>query len=217
MWEILIEYHKLFLQGFVTTLELLGLIVIIGIPFGIVVGAIGARFSKTVAKLVEGLKFFTKVVPVLIFLFWLHYPLQAMLGVVIEPFWTAVFALGFINLVATAHVIQSELELLPNSYSDAGKTLGLSKWQVVKHIEIPIILRRVVPTLLLIQAAMLEYTLLASLISVQELFRVAQSINSMIYDPVSIYTIIVLFFMVILIPLHLLIGYLSKRYKIQYA
>ncbi len=73
------------------------------------------------------------------------------------------------------------------------------------------------PQLLLNQAAMLEYTLFASLISVPELFRVSQTINSMIYQPVAIYSLLVLFFAMILIPLHLCTMWISKKYITQYA
>jgi len=217
MIEVFLEFHNLLFKGFFTTLKLLGAIMLVGIPLGVLVGVLGGRYSKTVSRFVHGLKFFTKIVPVLVLLFWLHFPLQALLGVVIDPFWTTVFALGFVNMVATAYVVQSELTLLPRSYSDAGMTLGMSKQQVVHHIELPIMFRRIIPDIILNQAAMLEYTLFASLISVSELFRVSQTINSMIYDPIAVYSLLVLFFIAILAPMHLLVLYLGKKYKTQYV
>ena len=95
MFDILLQNHQLFLQGLGTTLKLLIFIMLIGIPGGILLGVIGARYSRFVNKLVEGLKFFTKVVPVLVLLFWLHFPFQALLEVVIDPFWTTIFCLRF--------------------------------------------------------------------------------------------------------------------------
>lgn len=216
MFEILIQYRHLFLAGFLTTIKLWALIIIIGVPFGILLGVIGGRYSKTINRLVSSLKFVTKVIPVLVLLFWLHFPFQALLGVVINPFWTTIIALGFVNLVAVAFIIQSELKLLPLAYREAGITLGMSKKQIVRHIELPILMRRVLPSVSLNQATMLEYTLFASLISVPELFRVAQSINAMIYDPVAVYSLLVLFFVIILAPLHLFITWYKKRSVIEY-
>jgi polar amino acid transport system permease protein len=120
-------------------------------------------------------------------------------------------------MVATAHIVTIELELLPKSYREAGITLGMSKNQVVKYIELPLLIRRTLPQLLLNQASMLEYTLFASLISVPELFRTAQTINAMIYKPVEIYSLLVLFFLAILAPLHLFISWLQKKYVAEYA
>jgi len=217
MLEVLIQHHELLLKGFLNTLALLGAIMIIGIPLGVGLGVLGGRYSKALNKTVSGLKFLTKVVPVLVLLFWLHFPLQGILGVVIDPFWTTVIALGFVNLVAVAHIVQSDLELLPKSYREAGITLGMNPKQVVKHIELPILARRTSPNILLTQATMLEYTLFASLISVPELFRVAQSINAMIYDPISVYSLLVLFFLIILVPLHLVIRHLKNKYSMVYV
>ncbi|MEK7552078.1 MAG: ABC transporter permease subunit [Patescibacteria group bacterium] len=216
MIDILIEYRHLFLQGLLTTVELLFLIVLIGVPLGILLGAIGGRSSKSISSVVSSLKFLTKIVPVLVLLFWLHFPLQAILGIVVDPFWTTVVALGFVNMVAVAFIIQSELKLLPIAYKEAGVTLGMTNSQIIKHIELPILMKRALPSIALNQATMLEYTLFASLISVPELFKVSQTINSMVYDPVAIYSLLVLFFAIILAPLHILITIYKKRNVIQY-
>ncbi len=207
----------MFLQGFLTTLKLLGCIILIGVPLGTLLGIIGGRYNKDVGKFIKASRFITKVIPVLVFLFWLHYPLQGLLGIVVDPFYTTIIALGLINMIATAHIVTTELELLPKSYRESGITLGMSKNQVIRFIELPLLLRRTLPQLLLNQAAMLEYTLFASLISVPELFRTAQTINAMIYRPIEIYSLLVLFFLIILVPLHLLVSWLQKKYVAEYA
>lgn len=216
MFDILLHYQHLFLQGFLTTLQLLFLIVLIGVPLGVFLGIVGGRYSKTVYFLVNSLKFLTKIVPVLVLLFWLHFPLQAILGIIVDPFWTTVLALSFVNMVAVAFIVQSELKLLPVAYRQAGITLGMTKSQIIEHVELPILMKRVFPNVALGQAVMLEYTLFASLISVPELFRVSQTINSMIYDPIPIYSLLVLFFAIILAPLHIFITIYKKRNVIQY-
>ncbi len=217
MWNVLINYHQLLLQGFLTTLKLLGSIILIGVPLGTLLGVIGGRHSPELGKIIKGARFVTKVVPVLVLLFWLHFPLQGLLGVVVDPFWTTIVALGLINMISTAHIVTTELELLPKAYREAGATLGMTKNQITKYIELPLLLRRVMPQLLLNQAAMLEYTLFASLISVPELFRVAQTINAMVYKPVAIYSLLVIFFLAILAPLHLTVSWFQKKYATQYA
>lgn len=216
MFEVLIEYKHLFFEGFLTTVKLLFSIVAIGIPLGLLFGVWGGRYSKFISWIVSSLKFLTKVIPVLVLLFWLHFPLQAILGIVVDPFFTTIVALGFVNLISVAFIIQSELKLLPISYRDVGTTLGMTKGQIVRYIELPILMKRALPSIALNQAVMLEYTLFASLISVPELFRVSQSVNAMVYDPVSIYSLLVLFFVIILTPLHLFIMWYKKRNVIEY-
>ena len=83
MFEILALYYGLLFQGFLTTLKLLGLIVLFGIPLGTLLGVVAGRYSPKLNFLIKTARFFTKVIPVLVFLFWLHYPLQELLGVVV--------------------------------------------------------------------------------------------------------------------------------------
>ena len=217
MFQVLVEYRSLWFHGFMTTLELLASIIAIGIPAGILIGIIGGKFDNELGTIIKGARFVTKVIPVLVLLFWFDYPLQAIFNIVINPFVTTIVALGLINIVATAFIISTELRLLPKTYREAGITLGMSSSQIVRHIELPLLVRRTLPQLLLTQASMLEYTLFASLISVPELFQVAQTINAMTYKPVIVYSLLVLFFFMILGPLHLIINWIQKRYVTEYA
>jgi len=59
---------------------------------------------------------------------------------------------------------------------------------------------------------MLQATLFASLISVEDLFKVAQRINSMIYKPVEIYSALGIFFLLVCLPLNGLALWLKKRF-----
>jgi len=62
----------------------------------------------------------------------------------------------------------------PMQYVMAAQICGLSHRQTVLKIQLPIIFRQAIPTLLLIQVSMLQASLFASLISVDEIFRVAK-------------------------------------------
>jgi polar amino acid transport system permease protein len=212
MIGILITYHAAFLGGLLVTLELVACIALIGVPLGIGIGVIGARHSPAVGGSIHALHFLTSAIPVLVLLFWLHYPLQSILHIVVNPFITAVFALGLTNLILTAKLVCHELGLIPPAHREAAKTLGLSGMQTARLIELPILSRRVIPQLVSNQALMLQYTLLSSFIAVPELFRVAQNVNSMVYRPVEVYSLLVLFFLLILCPIHLLVNHLKQTY-----
>jgi ABC-type amino acid transport system permease subunit len=150
--------------------------------------------------------------PVLVLLFWLHYPLQSMLGVVVDPFYTASAALSLVNAVLVADVVKSTLRDFPNQYVIAAQVCGLSARDTITLIQIPIMLRQMLPGLLTIQVTMLQSTLFASLISVDEIFRVAQRINAMVYRPIEIYTGLGLLFLAICLPLNGIALYLRRRY-----
>lgn len=216
MIDILINNQDLWIKGFATTISLIALIALIGIPMGIGVGVYAARYSNTTAGFIKKVSFCAKVLPLIVILFWIHYPMQALLNVVINPFITTVAALSLINAIRIAEITLAELSLMPSSYREAGMTLGLSNGAILQHIELPILSRRLLPQVLSVQAAMLEYTLLSSLISVPELFRTAQTINAMTYKPVEIYSMLIVFFFIILAPVHLFIQYFQRKHVIAY-
>jgi len=201
-----------FLGGLLVTLQLCLLIWPIGIVAGTVCGIVGAHWSRTFGIVTRSASFILSGVPVLVFLFWLHYPLQVMLHVVIAPFYTAVAALSLINTVAVAEIVRRVLNDFPTQYLAAARVCGMSAGQTVLRIQLPIVFRQVLPALLITQVSMLQMTLFASLISVDEIFRIAQRINAEVYKPVQIYTALALLFLIVCLPLHALAAVIRARY-----
>ncbi len=194
------------------TLKLCLLIWPIGILVGTLLGVAGSRWKVAVGIPSKTTSFVLSGIPILVFLFWLHYPLQAMLNVVIDPFYTATAALSIVNALLVADLVRGVLNDFPKQYMMAAKVCGLSSRQIVTKIQLPLVFRQVIPSLLYIQVAMLQSTLFASLISVDEVFRVAQRINSEVYRPVEIYTSLALLFLAVCLPLHGIAGWLKNRY-----
>jgi His/Glu/Gln/Arg/opine family amino acid ABC transporter permease subunit len=200
--DILHVYGKDFILGLKVTVKLCLIVWSVGIIGGALLGFLGAQFrwlvgfpSKVISLLLAG-------VPILVFLFWLHYPLQMLLNVVIDPFITAATALSIINLFLVSDLVRGSIVDFPSQYIWAARVCGLNSKQTALKIQLPIILRQILPGLLLIQVTMLQATLFASLISVDEIFRVAQRINSQIYRPVQIYTALAVFFIAVSLPMY---------------
>ncbi len=136
-----------------------------------------------------------------------------MLGIVLDPFYTSVFAFSVINIFAVSEMLRAHIEKFPGQYLLAAKVCGLTPWQSTIKIQLPLILRQILPGLLVLQVNMLHLTLFASLISVNELFRTAQHINSDCYRPVEIYTALAIFFLLASLPLNGLALYLKNKYS----
>jgi ABC-type amino acid transport system permease subunit len=151
-------------------------------------------------------------VPVLVLLFWLHYPLQSVLGVIFDPFYTAAAALSLVNIVSIADLVATTLRDFPAQYVTAARVYGLSPAETTRRIQLPIIFRQILPGLLVRQVTILQATLFASLISVDEIFRVAQRINAIVYRPIEIYTALAGFFLLICLPLNGLAYFLEARF-----
>ena len=217
VFDILIKYQSAFANGLVTTFQLALIIWFFGLVVGGLIGSMGAKWKLFVGIPSRIISFALSGVPILVFLFWLHYPLQALLGLVIDPFITAALTLSIINVFAVADVIRGVLLDFPWQYVIAGQVCGMTPAQILLHIQLPIVLRQTVPVLLIIQVNMLQATLFASLISVPEIFHVAQQINSQIYKPVEIYTALGLLFLAICLPLNGLALWLKAKYTRDFS
>jgi polar amino acid transport system permease protein len=210
--NILIDYRAAFWGGLVVTLQLCTIIWTVGLILGTALGVVASRYPGPIGTPARLVSFFLGAVPLLVFMFWLHYPVQAMFNVVINPFYTATFCLAFINTFGVADMVRTALDDFPKQYLTAAAVTGLTRRQTVLNIQLPLIFRSTLPGLLLLQVGMLHATLFCSMISVEELFRVAQRINAQIYKPIEIYTALGVFFLAICLPVNFFALWFKNKY-----
>jgi polar amino acid transport system permease protein len=195
-FSVLWEYRDAFAGGFLVTFELLTLTVAAGTLAGTGLAwlcEISPRFVRTIAN---GVAFCVSAIPALVLLFWFHYPAQVLLNIVVPPFWTALITLTIINIFAIYRILADAHAEFPKQFVLSALVCGLTPWQVLRHIRLPLLLRASLPRWIDQQVIILQTSVFASLISVEETFRVAQRINSVVYQPVIIYTSMALIFLV---------------------
>ena len=210
--HILWTYRQGFLSGLKVTLELAVIVWVVGIIGGALLGFAAHRYRMSIGWTVRAAAFTLSSLPILVFLFWLHYPAQAAFNIVIDPFLTASFAFSMVNLFAMGELVRGALDDFPKQYITAARVCGLTPQQTAFKIQLPILLRQILPGLLMLQITMLHTTLFASLISVEEIFRVAQRINASIYKPVEIYTALGIFFIIVCLPVHTLAWWMKQKF-----
>ncbi len=215
--DIIATYHTGFLSGLIVTLKLCLIIWSAGLVIGTGLGTAAAH-DPVWGKAIHGSAFFLAAVPTLVVLYWLHFPAQAIMSdltgseVVIDPFVTSAVTFSLVNVMAMAEMTRVAIRDFPQQYITAGRVSGMSSTEIFQYIQFPLLLRQLLPGILTQQVAMLHMTLFASLISVEEIFRVSQRINATIYRPVEIYTALGLFFIAVCLPINLFAAYLHRRF-----
>jgi ABC-type amino acid transport system permease subunit len=205
------KYKEAFLHGLENTVYICLLVWFIGLAVGIYLGYFANKYKVMGLSLGWTANIITAL-PVIVFLFWLHYPLQSILQIVINPFITSVIAFSVVNILGVANIVRTAIAEFPDQYLLAARTLGISHKQVIRKIQFPLILRCIIPPLLNLQINMLQMSLFASFIGVEEIFRMAQRVNSIAYKPIEIYTALGLFFILICLPVNLFTKYLQGKY-----
>ena len=146
--NIIITYREGLLSGLLITLGLCLIVWLSGLIFGVLFGTLAHRQKKSTGMFLKIFSFLLASTPILVLLFWLHYPLQAMLGIVVVPFITAAIALSLVNIVGVAQIVRDALEEFPEQYSIAGKVCGLTQKEILSKIQLPIIFRQTIPQFL---------------------------------------------------------------------
>ena len=208
---IIWEYRDGFLHGLLITCEICLIVWSVGILMGTLVG-FGAHKRHGMCVTLKWVSNVITSMPVIVFLFWMHYPLQSILQIVIDPFVTSVVTFSVVNVLGVANIVSMALNDFPRQYLVAARTLGMSHKTIIRKIQMPLMLRSVLPPLLSLQVNMLQISLFSSFIGVEDIFRMAQRINSMAYKPIEIYTALGLFFIIICLPLNLLVEHLKNKY-----
>ena len=126
MWDILVRYHEGFIGGLVVTLQLTCIVWFLGLSVGSVIGWFAHRFGASVGRVLSLFSFLGSSIPVIVILFWAHYPLQVLLKVVINPFVTAVWVLALVNTLAVADIVRAAVSQFPQQYITAARVCGLS-------------------------------------------------------------------------------------------
>lgn len=210
--SIIYDNREGFLKGIGVTFQLCLVIWFLGLTLGVFLGLLGVKFERIFGIPIRIISFILSGVPVLVFLFWFHYPLQSILNIQIDPFITSALTLSIINIFAVSDVIRNAVNNLPKQYNEVAMVCGMPPKERFLKIELPLIYRNAISPFIIIQVNMLHMTLFASLISVDEIFRVAQRVNSIIYKPVEIYSALGIFFLMISLPLNGIALWFKNKY-----
>ena len=131
-------------------------------------------------------------------------------GVPVEPFFYAVVALTLIYSAYVSEVYRAGIDSVHPSQEAAARSLGLSKFQALRHVILPQAVRRVVPPLLNDFIGLQKDTVLVSYIGVVEIFRASQIKQAATFN-FTPYMATALVFIVVTIPLARLVDGLVAR------
>jgi polar amino acid transport system permease protein len=121
-----------------------------------------------------------------------------------------VAALTLVYSAYVSEVYRAGIDSVHPSQDAAARSLGLSRWQSLRHVVIPQAIRRVIPPLLNDFIGLQKDTVLVSFIGVVEIFRQAQIKQAAAFN-FTPYMAVALVFVVLTIPLARLTDVLIAR------
>jgi len=209
--KVILENRQAYLAGLAVTLKLCGVAWALGMIGGGSIALATEWRPRLIGLPMTAIGRIAEAVPILVLLFWLHYPIQVMLGVVIDPFWTTAALLTILNTLTVYGILRRAIVNTPAELVEVARVCGVIRRRIFWRIKLPLALRSALGSLTSSQVTVLQLSIFGSLISVEELFRASQRIVAQTYKLVEVYTGLALFFIIVCLPLNLLAGRLERR------
>lgn len=187
------RYLPLLLTATATTLALLACSTLGGTALGIL-GALLSRSSSTfMRRAALGYSWIFRGSPPLIVLLICYFGLGQM-GLGLTPFQAAVLGLSLVGSAYFMEIFRAAVAAVPQGQSEAGLSLGMSRFRVARRIIFPQAFPIAVPAYFSLVVSNLKDTALASAIAVTELVGMSKLVIASTLRPIEIFTVVAVIF-----------------------
>ena len=200
------------LRAFWLSVQISAITVVVSVCLGIILTAarmLGGNIARyAIISFVE----FTRGAPPLVHISIIYFLLPEF-GIVFNEFWTGVVALSLIGAGYSVEIFRGAIDAVNFSQLDAAKALGLSRLQSFRLVLLPQAYRLSLPPLTNELANVIKATSLLSVISVNELTKVANDLIFVHFVVVEVIIQLTVLYLVIVGLLMLLSKHLEARLK----
>ena len=200
------------IAAFWLTIKISLITVVASVIAGIVLTAIrmmGGKISRySIIAFVE----FTRGAPPLVHISIIYFLLPEF-GIVFNEFWTGVIALSLIGAGYSVEIFRGAIDSIGSSQVDASKAIGLSRIQTFRLVLIPQALRLSLPPLTNELANVIKASSLLSVISVNELTKVANDLIFVHFVVIEVLIELTCLYLIIVGFLMFLSKYMEAKFK----
>jgi len=201
------------LAGVLNTIYISVLAIVIGTILGLAVGFLRAEANRFTNTIMGSVLDILRSVPLIIQLILFSTYIGAM-GHPLDPFVAGSIVLTLYTMAFMSEVFRGGFESVPQSLVVAGRSLGMSYWQTVRYIRLPIGLRAVFPSWLGVALSVIKDSALVSVIGYMELLRTSEQLISRTQQPLEILIGVGIFYFIISYPLSLYGKYVERKMAI---
>ena len=201
-WPYLIDAIPKFADAAKLTLELSVYGVVLSLLFGLPVAVVTAYRIRPFYALARAY----------IELFFLYYGLPKM-GIKWDGFTCGVIALVFLGASYMAEAVRAGILAVPKGQVEAGKAVGLSRFQVFRYVELPQAWAVAFPAIAANILFLMKETSVISAVGIAELLFVTKDVIGMDYKTNEALFLLFAAYLIILLPVSLLVRRLENRIR----
>jgi polar amino acid transport system permease protein len=200
-------------KGTVITLQVTFVSLVIGFFLGF-----PSALARTYGGRVLGMfsSFYTEVfrgTPVLVQLFIVYYGLPQF-GITLPAMIAAYIALGLNSGAYQAEYFRGAIQTVSSGQMLAAQSLGMSKLKAIFYIIVPQAFRLALPAWSNEVVSMVKVTSIVYLTAVPDLMTKAKILTSKYFNPIESYLVAAVFYLVIVVIISLVLGYVERRSRI---
>jgi len=197
-FPLMAAYWPDILRGFLITIEMSILTIVIGIPLGLALAVLRLYGIRPLNWLIIFYIDFFRSIPQLVLIVLAYFALPYF-GLVLEPFTATVLALAIVLSAFSEEIFWAGINAVPQGQWEAGRSTGLSFSKTLAYIILPQVVRISIPPLTNRAIGISKGTTLGSVVAVPELLNVTSSIQSNVANPTAL-TVGALLFLLLFLP-----------------
>jgi His/Glu/Gln/Arg/opine family amino acid ABC transporter permease subunit len=198
-------------DGVLITLLLAGASFLLGGVLGLPLALARISSRRWLAGAAGGFITLVMAIPIVILLLWLYYGLPIVTGILLPDLFVLILALALNQTVIMAENYRSGLRAVPAGQRDGALMLSLSRWQTLRHVVLPQMLRAVVPLLASSSIVLVKDSAIATFIGTNDLLNAARNASIATFRPLELLSIAALLYFVLTYPIALLAARLERR------
>ena len=212
-WDFstIIAYKALLLVGLQNTVILGVTCLVLGLFFGIFVGA--ARYSRNPVFYWPSTAFVEvfRNTPVLVQIIWFFFAFPIISPFEINAFTAAALGLTLNTTAFSSEIYRAGIQSIDRGQWEAAKALGMGYIDQMRRIIMPQAVKRMIPAFMNRAVELMKMTSLASVIAYGELMHQAKTISTIAFNPIEMYSAVALLFFALIYPAALLVQRFEQR------
>lgn len=184
------------LGGLANTLQAAGLAIVLSPFLGTILAVTCIGAKRSYGWLIVGLIETLRGVPVVLAIFFASRVLPQF-GIDLPLLWYIVIGLTAYNMVVIAEVIRAGIQALPRGQSEAASALGFTRGQALRLVILPQAFRLMLPVIVGQLVVVLKDTSLGFIIGFEELLRRGQIAIQSLNNPIQMFLLIGMLFIII--------------------
>lgn len=198
-------------DGILMTLMLAGVSFILGAVLGLPLALARVSRSRWLSGVAGGFIAIVMAIPIVILLLWVYYALPLASGFLISDVAALVIALTLNQTAIMAENYRSGLKAIPLGQRDGALVLGMSRWQALRYVVLPQVLRTILPLLASSSIVLVKDSSIATFIGTNDLLNATRTAALQTFRPLELFSIAAVLYFALTYPIALFAAHLERR------